>query len=148
MFEEYRVQKRIRRFKKDITVLIKDNVTVKIIEGEKYKEVYEKIWCVLKDINSSEKVTVEVSFISDEYVSMLYKTESKCIGLNYSLESGYFEREAVVLRYAGITKNRIAKALKNNSIKSVNLFSRVFLFSGGVGVIFDNRGDKVVKIRL
>lgn len=126
----------------------KNNVTIKVINSEKYLEVYEKIWAILKDYDTSKKLTLDVSFVSDEYVSFLYKSEGKCIALNYSFDSGFFERESVVLRYAGINKKKISKILKNNSIKPIKLFSRVFLFSGGIGIICDNRGERVIKIRL
>ena len=148
MFDDFVVQKRIRRFKKEIAVLKKDNFIVKFICDDKYFNAYEKIWQIVKEQNTLDELMLDIAFISDEYVSFFVKRKGRCFALNYSVESGFFERESVLLNYVGISCKRINKILKRANVKHVNFFLRLFLFSEGIGVICDESGEQIVKIRL
>ena len=147
MFEDFYTVKRMKRFGVEILVIQKGNISIKYVNAEKYEKAYEKIYQIIKNYDSSEAISVDVSYVSDEFISFLFKRYDRVVPMNYSIESGYFEREDVVLKFAGYTKKDVLCAVKNVDGAGKSLLSKILLIPGGVGVILDSVNGKMLKIR-
>lgn len=147
MTQNFYEAKRIKRFGETISVLKNGNFTVYFIENEKYSRAYEKIFALLERFDERGGAVFSVTFAGEDYVSFLCLSKDEIMPLNFSLLSGMFERDSIVLKYRGITRRRLKNAVKRSGMEFEKRMSRVYLIPGGVGVICDKEGKIRVKIR-
>ena len=147
MFDGFVPSKRIRRFSHSITVLEKGRVSVQLVEDEKYLKAYESLFMLIDVINTDIDMRIILTFIGEEYISFVCVTQGESCTLNFSLKSGLFERDSVVLKYCGLSRKDVSKVLKGIKEKPYSNHASVYLFPHGIGVLCGNKGEKNVKIR-
>ena len=141
--DNYTVVGKIRRFNREVLIVsFGEGTLVQVINGDIYKEMYKKLFESLD--KKEDTLKISISFINNDYVSLICRTNRGEIPLNYSMKSGFFERDSVVLKYAGIRKKQIRKAVKQTGEKFIIKSPCVFLIEKGVGIL---AGEKRLKIR-
>jgi hypothetical protein len=146
MIEDYSVKRKIKRFSEKIAVVEKGGISVQVAENELYADAYKKLFRFIEK-SGAEKLSVTVSYLDKDVISFLCRFENTTLPLNYSVSSGFFERDSQVLKKRGITKREVTRTLKKIQGECAKKSPCTFFISDGVGLLLAPYGEKCVKIR-
>ena len=146
MTDGFVLYKYVRRFSKRVAVMKGENITLHFVEDEMYGNAYRKL---LDFVDSSGKVgmNITVAYLDSEWITFMCKGEGWCLPLNYSLKSGFFERDKIILDSFGVKMSDIKRAIKRSESEGKYCKWCVYPIRDGVAVMLSKNGEKTVKIR-